>query len=150
VPGGGFAIVSDERRIRHLWHALKSKDDQIRCQGVEYLDPFSDDQPSKGEGAQVFSKSHWFSDENEIRLAAIRGGDWTLDEASLKRIKEEKPLGEWIACDLGNLVQEVVISPFASAEQERKFKEIMQRFRPELANRVRESEIRVAERRLAS
>ena len=151
-PGGGFAVVSDERRICHLSHALKSKDDQTFCQGVEYLDPFSDDQPNKGEGAAVFCKSHWFSDETEVRFAVMRRGNGREDEdeKTLKRIKEEKPLGEWIACDLGNLVQEIVISPFASAKQERSLKEIMEKFRPELANRVRESGIRVAERRLAS
>ena len=146
-PGGGFAIRTAWRRIIHLHSALRAKDDQIHCRAVGYLDPLLEDLPNHAEGEQAFWKSKWFSDENEIRLAALRPLSGSHEEI-LKHINEKLPFGEWIPCDLSLLVDEIIINPFASTEQQRKLKEILERFRPELSGRVRESPILIAERQL--
>ena len=143
--GGGFAIKSTRRRINHVHLSLRAKDDQVFCRNVGYLDPLTDDLPDHSYGEEVFWKSNWFSDETEIRLAALRPLSGNHKEL-LERIKLNLPRGEWIPCDLNVLVYEIVVNPFASLDQQGRLKEILTRFRPELVNRVRESAISVAER----
>lgn len=143
--GGGFAINSTLRRIDHVHLSLRAKDDLILCRDVGYLDPLTDDLPDHSYGEEVFWKSNWFSDETEIRIAAFRPLSGN-SEKILEGIKRTLPRGEWIPCDLNVLVHEIVINPFATEDQQWKLKEILARFRPELANRVRESAILAAER----
>lgn len=143
--GGGFAIKSTLRRIDHVHLRLRAKNDRIFCRAVGYLDPLVGDLPDHRHGEEVFWKSNWFSDETEIRLAALRPQSGSHEEI-LERIKQTLPLGEWIACDLNLLIHEIVINPFAAVDQQGRLKEILARFQPELANRVRESAILVAER----
>jgi hypothetical protein len=110
------------------------------CRAVGYLDPLADELPNQDEGEQVFWKSHWFSDETEIRFAALRPQSGSYEEIG-KRIKETLPLGEWVPCDLKLLIQEIIVSPFTSPEQRRRLKKILETFLPDLADRVRDSAI---------
>ena len=139
-PGGGFAVQSTWRRISHLHSALRADDDQILLRAVGYLDPLADELPTSDEGEQVFWKAHWFSDETEIRLAALRTQFGSHPEIK-ERILKTLPHGEHIRCDLKLLIQEIVVNPFASPEQRARLQEILSTFQPELASRVRESAI---------
>ena len=143
--GGGFAIKSSLRRVDHVHLSLRAKDDQVHCRDIGYLDPLTDDLPDHSYGEEVFWKSNWFADETEIRIAALRSLSGSHANI-LEQIRLTLPRGEWIPCDLNVLVHEIVINPFAAVDQQRRLKEILARFRPELANRVRESAILVAER----
>ena len=69
---GGIAVQTSWRHLEHLYSALHAKDAQMHCRAVGYLDPLLDDLPDHSEGEQVFWKSHWFSDEREIRFAVLR------------------------------------------------------------------------------
>lgn len=137
-PGGGMAIQSTWRQISHLHTRLRSTDEQVFCRAVGYLDPFCDDLPEHSEGEQVFWKSHWFSDETEVRLALLRTQSGSLDQIR-HRIHNDLPTGEKIHCDLNLLVERAVLNPFASQDQKKHLQALVQEHHPALLGRISQS-----------
>lgn len=136
---GGFAIQTTSRRIRHLHSALSEKDANIHCRPIEYIDPDSEKLPPSDYGAEVFWKSNWFSDENEIRFAVMRHPSGTHEE--IRHAITKMPHGERISCDLQSLVHSIVFNPFASSATRQSLQERLEKFQPNLADRVRKSVI---------
>lgn len=137
--GGGFAIRTTWRQLAHLHCALKKNDDQVFCRAVGYLDPSADDLPNHEHGEQVFWKAKWFSDETEIRLAVFRWKSGAVQELLAQR--NEWSVGEKIRLDVEQLIQHIVVNPFASDSQKETIIEGIKKFQPHLADRILESAI---------
>jgi hypothetical protein len=135
-----MAVQSSWRRISHLHSMLRSTDEQVFCRAVGYLDPSIDDVPDHSEGEQVFWKSHWFSDETEIRLAILRTQSGSLDKIQ-QRIQNDLPTGERIRCDLNLLIERAVLNPFASQDQRQGLHTHFQEYHPALVGQIFESVI---------
>ena len=107
---------------------------------VGYLDSSESDYLEDSDVEPAFWKRFWFSDENEIRFVLRRPQSGTTEEI-LKATRERLPLGERISSDLGLLIKEIVLNPFASSEQQRSLRAAIEQFQPTLLDRIRRSAI---------
>jgi hypothetical protein len=148
VRGGGFAIRSTWRRLRHFFQAFRTKNAGGAFRETGYLDPEREALPNQCFGEEIFWKSDWFSDETEIRLTEGEIPGAVIKE-TMDRINAG-PRGKWIPCDLNLLIQEIVINPSASPDRKRRLRDVAERFCRVLLPRLRESDIWRLEQRCAS
>ncbi len=144
-PDGGFAIVTTWRRLEHFAAHLRQQNPHLFLRFVGYLDPACDGLPNGAEGEQAFYKAFWFSAERELRFALLREGSGEMADV-LRRLRAERSTGERIPCDLNRLTVEIVLNPWASAEQKQELRSLIATKHPTLISRVSESSIRTAQR----
>ena len=140
--GGGFALQTTMKRIWLLHQALHPKHKILHLQPVRYLDHWTDCNLPHSVPIQVFVKPVWFLGEMEIRLALFRadcawGGTEEQIEAAITQLKE----GELIEIPLSDLVERIVLNPFASDDQKNEILNLVETHRRDLQGKLRESGI---------
>jgi hypothetical protein len=93
--------VAIETSVERLTDAFASTDDALYMGAVRYLDYERDEGPGGGDLGPFFCKRKAYEYEREVRLVARCGA--TPGE------------GRYVACDLGRLIERVVLSPGAHA-----------------------------------
>lgn len=140
--GGGFALQTTQRRLNHLFQALRKSHDDLYLRSVTYIDHWSDDSLPCEVPIQVFCKPTWFSEEREIRLVRFRGecayaGTDEGCEAALGQLKDHDRL----PADLTDLAEKIVLNPFSADKDRKAIIDLLGSKLPSLEARLQESRI---------
>jgi mRNA-degrading endonuclease RelE of RelBE toxin-antitoxin system len=142
---GGLAIQTTYRKLRHLHISLIEKHSGkfpgIRFERVKYLDHRTDESLSSEFPSHHSVKRPVFSDESEIRLLLSRFGNLVGSDKEIEAQLALLPEGEKLEIDLYNLLDSVVINPFASQQQQVNLMCLMREYRSTLSAKLGMSEV---------
>ena len=134
---GGFAIQTTERRLHHEHRRISRSKNHFHLKSVRYVDHASEPAFLRDISDPAFLKASWYSDEKEIRFAAMRidaaaGGTAEQTEERLNALPDH----ERIAFDLNCVVEHVVFNPFSRPERRASLVELIRTSRAVLESRI--------------
>lgn len=145
--GGGIAIQTTYRKLRHLHISFIGKhSDRFPCAGirferVKYIDHQTDESPSPGFPSHHSAKRLVFANESEIRLLLSR---FACLPSDVREVESQLALfldGEKLKIEGQDLLDTIVVNPFAKQQQRSDLMSVLRDHRPTLASKLRPSEV---------